>query len=102
MFLNTKIKAKPQESISYNHFLSLLSVLGHFGLLSAAQWKAMTLFSCEVHCRQVSGECIISLHQRLLSMNLSVQTMISIKSEVNTAERSLVYSFKLLKLSALL
>lgn len=102
MLLNTKIKAKPQESISYNHFLSLLYVLGHFGLLSAAQWKAMTLFSCEVHCRQVSGECISSLHQRLLSVNLSVQTMISIKSEVNTAERSLVYSFKLLKLSALL
>lgn len=102
MFLNTKIKAKSQESISYNHFLSSLSMLGYFGLLSAAQWKTMTLFSCEVHCRQVSGECIISLYQQLLSMNLSVQTMISIKSEVNTAERSLVYSFKLLKLSALL
>jgi len=32
----------------------------------------------------------------------SVQTRISIKSEVNNVERSLVYSFKLLKLSALL
>lgn len=35
-------------------------------------------------------------------MNLSVQTRISIKSKVNNVERSLVYSFKLLKLSALM
>lgn len=35
-------------------------------------------------------------------MNLSVQTRINIKSEVNNVERSSVYSFKLLKLSALM
>lgn len=35
-------------------------------------------------------------------MNLLVQTRINIKSEVNNVERSSVYSFKLLKLSALM